>query len=982
MKSTWSVSLIPLCLALLVLSTALAPVSAQQAAPPAAAFTTASGRSVFWRGERVVLTLALPLPAAATATIRLNGPHAVSLPIFRGTLQPVGGTGYLNLLLPTQALGDGSYTATATLAGQTLECKFTLRETTPTSPAMILDESSGGVAPDARQVGLTGAINFMTDGRFNVTGYGMSENAQQLNGTFDNLADGKILFWNQDASRPFSFIPPHSSPKSDGEYLRRILLGNTIMMRYPAFAGQLFDYDHEGFYLEGANYANMSTYWGWGTLGGDLQKYLDIEEQALMDNYRKATGKEPVLNAEAAHLAAALHVPEGLGYFDLPTRRWAMEVAARTPRMPPAQLAALKDRAFSWYDYLMSINYGRYTNYLRELRALDPTLMHSTSNTINHSTPRQGGYHPLSYQPLDFRFVAVWDDQGGAPEHIYETQLAATLLNGDRRPEQPLWIDTVFGWQNGNHFRNTVQLVGRGGQGTGYSMEMGSNLGNHAVKDLQTNAPINQEMALNAHLMERFGGVFANAHPRTRLGLLYSKRQITITPYAQSYCDGMFKMLYLLSHVGLPPSLVTDEMLSAGLPAGMDTIIVLGQTEELPAQAMQGLRAFVAHGGRVIADSASTVRWDFLEHAEALDVPFRDLGHPYNMMTAYNRQDATTGVMRDLAAERCPKLRALLQPSIDNAPLDALTSDVAVATLQGGDGSFVTVTNDSLLDFARLFTRQQQNMASVQQLFVGHGIGAIGSWMPLRTDLLLSPALGSGSAIYDLFTMQQVVPLRRGGGRMLPCDLTGAPARIYAIYPTAVGVGRLSAVQTRERGRDDRPALSGDRRRLRPLAAVVPVEITLRTPKGEANATLYRATDAQGSLNESIASGLFDLPGTYELQVRQLLDGQGIACPSPCKAVPRSSATPLSGAVVRDPAGIRAFFAGRPELVVPVFDAGLQPMAEKVVDALTRQGVKARHLDGAAAGELYHRLYREGAGPAEQRCGGPRRGDRQGAIRQ
>ncbi len=116
-------------------------------------------------------------------------------------------------------------------------------------------------------------------------------------------------------------------------------------------------------------------------------------------------------------------------------------------------------------------------------------------------------------------------------------------------------------------------------------------------------------------------------------------------------------------------------------------------------------------------------------------MPFRDLGHPYNMMTAYNRQDATTGVMRAMAAERCPRLRALLQPAVDNVPLDAVNPDVAVATLQGGQGQFVAVTNDSLLDYARLFTRQQQNLASVQQLFVGHGIGAIGSWMPLRTNL-------------------------------------------------------------------------------------------------------------------------------------------------------------------------------------------------------------------------------------------------------
>lgn len=928
----------------LTLATAQPPAPTAPA-PPAPAFTTASGRSVFWRGERIICSLTAPMTEPAAVTVTLTGPRNVTLPLYRGQVQPVDGQGYLNLLLPTQTLGDGDYTVSAMLAGQPLTCKVSVRDTTVTSPGMIMDESSATVPPNSRLVGQTGAINFMTDGRFNVTWPTPSESPAQMNAIFDNLADSKLLFWNHDASRPFSFIPPHSSPFTDGEYLRRIMLGNTIMMRYPAFAGQLFDYDHEGFYLEGANYANMSTYWGWGNLNGDLQKYLDTEEQALIQNYRKVTGKEPVFGKESAQLSTALHIPEGMGYIDMPSRRWAYEVAARSPQMAPAQLAALKDRAFSWYDYLMSVNYGRYTNYLHELRALDPTLMHSTSNTINHSTPRQGGYHPTSYEPLDFRFVAVWDDQGGAPEHIYETQLAATLLNGNRRPEQPLWIDTVFGWQNGNHFRNTVQVMGRGGQGTGYSMEMGSNLSAHAAGDLQANAPANQEMALNAQLMERFGGLFANAHHTANLGLLYSKRQITITPYAQSYCDGSFKMLYLLSHIGLPPNLVTEEMLTAGVPKELDTIVVLGQTEELPEKAMQGLRAFVARGGRVIADTKSTVQWDFLEHSETLDLPFRDLGHPYNMFTAYNRQDATAGAMLSLAAERCPKLRALMQPSIANLPLDATNSEVAVSTLQGGAGTFVAVSNDSMLDYSKLFTKSQQLMASYQQLFVGHGIGAIGSWMPLRTNLLLCPTLSAGTAIYDLFTMQQVTPALKGGGRQLTCDLTGVPARIYAIYPAAVGAGRLSALQGVAAGETIDLRYQVTDAKGAPLAGVVPVEITLFAPDKQVKTTLFRATDAQGILNEQITTGLFDASGDYSLQVRQLLDGQGSSLPVLVKAGAAPKGSLVAGAMVRDPAAIRKFFDSKPEIVVPMFDPALQPLVEKVVTGLVRKGVKAREWD-------------------------------------
>jgi hypothetical protein len=922
-------------------STNVAPVPAE------ATLVTASGRQVFWRGEQVGVSFTTPLAAPAEAVVTLAPAGQAGVPVYRGKLSPVAGVARLHLLLPSERLGDGTYTATAQIGDTKTAVTFTVRETTVASPGMVLNEL--GVAPQARQVSQSAEVDFMA----HLFTHEKGPDAAAEKEKFDQLADGGMLLWSHDASRELSFTPPFSSPTTDGEYRRRLVLGNTYRMRYPAFAGSIFDYDHYGIGIEDYAFNVQSGWYGsypWWTMGPQYQQYLDVQQRALADTFKQETGFEPFTAADTLKLAAAVKSPEGMGYIDQPTRRWAGEIAARSPAVDATELAKLKTRGTAWFDNLMALNARRYTGYLASLRGLDPTLVHSTANTVNHSTPRGGNYHPGAYEPLDFRFVAVWDDQGGAPEHIYETPLAATLLNGNRRPGQPLWIDTVFNMHGmpGVHFRNSLMLAGLGAQGTGYSFEMNSSLsyGDRGRKMLEANSPQSQEAALSGRLMRQFGGVLAEATPSPRVGLLYSKRQIAMTPYAQSYTDGMFKMLYVLAHVGLTPVLVTEEMLAgaAPLPESLDAVLVLGQHEALPPAAIKGLEAFADRGGRVIADTTSAVTWPFLERAAALDIPFRDLGHPWNMNAAYNRGDETVGDLRALAATRGPQLRTLLQDAIHHVPLEGSDPDVAVCTLAGGKAQFVTVANDSALDLGQLFSDEAKRSGILQRFLSSaeHGRQVTSSWMPLTASLRLSPSLGDDAAIYDLFTRTRVQPVRRGGARTVACDLTAMPGRMYAIYPAPVGAGTLTARQKLKAGEMLAVRYQATDGQGAALAAVVPVELTLRTPQGEPLLTLYRATRADGVLTAELPTGAFLKSGDYRVEARQLLDGSGAAVPVTVQAGAMPQASVAAVATVRDPAAVRRFLAGKPELVVPVFDAALLPVAEKVVAGLKKQGVAAR----------------------------------------
>ncbi len=932
-----------------------APPAAPAPAPAPATLVTSSGRQVFWRGEAIGLSFDAPLaaPAPATVTVRL-GANGQPLPVFRGPLTVANGRGALHLLLPSGALGNGVYTATASAESAKADVTFTVRDTVVTSPGMIGDDSCGWqpLAASSRLAKQTAYFAFMNGGPFDFTGARSSGSPAEWNHVFDQYADQQILFWLQDSTRPMSFCPPHSSPNTDGEYLRRMVLGQTCLLRYPAFAGYLFDYDPTGFLDK---QAQLTTYWQWGKLREDLATYMKSQEDALRANFKKDTGSDAPTPAELMRLAAAVGSPEAMGYIDLPTRRWATQVAARSPQLDAKELAALRDRSFAWYDKLMTLSQKRYETYLAGLPA---GLANSTSNTINHCTPRDGGYHPASYAPLPFRFSSVWDDQGGAPEHIYETALAATLLGTGKPATTPLWIDTVFGWLNGHHFRNTLLLVGRGAQGTGYSSEMGCNLGANARAMLGGNSDKNQEVAANGLLMERLGALFAAAQPLPRVGILYSKRQISMTPYAQSYVDGSFKMQYLLSHTGLTPCLVTEEMLAAsGVPQSVKAIVVLRQSEEMPAPAQAGLAKFAAAGGLVAADTASTVKWDFLKRDAALDLPFWDLGHPYNMLTAYDRQDATICDLRKLAAERCPRLRALLQGVLRTLPLDCTNPDVGLAELQGGAATFVVVTNDAQLDLSQLFTPEQRRTSAYQSLLVGHGTGALGSWMPLATELLLAPELAElipfdsrpinprsyrRGVVYDLLRQVQVTPATRGGAAAIPCDMTTLPGGLYAVYPGPVGGGTLTLPTTVAAGETVRVEYHATHALVGPMPAVVPVEVRLLRPDGQAHFACFRATDATGAAAIDLPTGALDPAGSYAVEVRQLLDGRGVRHTVKVKAGPGIAAAAAPAVAVRNPQALAEFLKAKRELVIPVFDAAMKPFAESAAAALTKRGVKAR----------------------------------------
>lgn len=906
--------------------------------------STGSGRRVFWRGEVIDVLVRAPLVTEARAEVTLSSSHGASWIVFTGTLKPVAGSAAIMLRLPTTMLGDDDFTVTLRLGTQIASTTVQVRDGQADSAGMFVDGPTADLpmqrmtwlAPLVRQ---TTRMDIMTMPLMGVTPYAGSAAPlwqQTVNG-FDTMMAGRMLYWIQDSSRPTSFVPPYSAPTTHGEYTRRLLLDSVLYGRFPAYAGQVFDYDPTGYAVDQGKF--LTGYWGWNDLVPDVLAYFSQSREALRAEFTAATGLKPPSSSEIMRLGAALGFAEAIGFIDSATERWSVQIAARSLKLGDAELAELKSRCQSWFAYLTGMNKRRYAAYMAAQKPFDPNLAYTTCNTINHCAPRDGGNHPTSYEPLDVRFVQVWDDQAGNPEHIYETALAATLLGAHRRADQPLWVVPHLGY-NGSHFRNMMLAVGRGSSAAGCLLEGGTiteleKAGGGASDKIR-------EMAMAGQFIQRLGGAIAQARPVQRVGMLYSERQIAMTPYAQGAIDGWYKIMFVLARAGLTPYPITENMLASGLPGELEAIVVVNQSEALPDAALKGLEAFAARGGSVLMDTQSTVAWPFATRSASLDVPRRDAGHPFNATAPVDRNDASVSELRRLAAERGPKLRALLQPQVSSLALDSVGSEASAMELRGGEATFVAVANDAYLDLAELFSRDEKRRPEYPLIFTEHGYGVLGSWLPLHAELIVGPKVPTGAAIYDTLTRTRVTLEDRLGSRRVSCDLSSIMGRFYAIYPRPVGAGVLSATQRVEAGADVVCRYQVHDAEGKTLAAVVPVELTLSAADGTVRRTLYRATNAQGVLDERIPTSAGDAAGTNSLSVRQQLDGQGVTLP-----ITVAAAKPVQAAVaplitVRDPQAIRRWLAGKPEILVLVRDEAGKAIAAQAVAAIAKLGGTAR----------------------------------------
>ena len=361
----------------------------------------------------------------------------------------------------------------------------------------------------------------------------------------------------------------------------------------------------------------------------------------------------------------------------------------------------------------------------------------------------------------------------------------------------------------------------------------------------------------------------------------------------------------------MPASYVTEEDLFSGAADEHRVLITAGLTYARP-KTVDALEEFIADGGAVIIDADSTVE---IDGAHQLSFSFVDWfsrsrrGHElYQDYSDRRRFD-------EYVRPHLPELREALKPHVQ--PVAECDNPMFMVTEQGADaGRYIWAVNMA----------QQDRMEETGE-----------RWHLVDSSANLTLPPGDYVA-YDVFNQHRL------DDRDLELDLAKGDAALFALLPRAVEGVDLAATRW-----DDKPALQlslevhgaeGEA-----IDAVIPLQVRIIQPDGSVFRDLSRAT-RHGRFSEDLPVGSITMPGTWTIEVTELLSGRSASAEVLVRRDIRRIASSAEAEVI-DPDRIAGAFRPDPsrpggeEILVLYGDDDHRAAAEELADVLAQEGLDA-----------------------------------------
>ena len=853
-------------------------------------------RANYVRGEQVPITL-LPGDAAATPTLSLRGTDGKTIAIWKGDVKSP-----TDLWLDSAKLAPGAYTLL--VDGAETACTFRLVSPLRRSPGIQTDEGSMDKAKIDPESGVSGVFHCSADD--GLTGE-----------IFDQRLALGAMSWRNESTRPTSFVPVRDAYQVEFDrYRRRLQVVAQQCARFPAFGGTWFDWDPTGMAAGNMLY----TYWQWGDQTETLRKYVKVRVDALGEDFTRRTGLKPVSREEYDRYMTYTGKRSDLPTISSAGQDALFKKGQEGNKLSPEERADIQKRLRAWTLYITNRFHDTYVGYTAALRPIDPTLTYSTSINLDHAPVYEGQYAPSAYEPLDFGYMSAWNDQVSWPDYPYQAAFSAAMIRANS-PDKPIWISTSSGigagGMPGELLRCLGHVAGMGGQGIGTAFEGFSSLfggmSGTAWEKIKGTPKADEILGVRDWLA-RFGSVFANSRPDSRVGILFSRTQTVEKRANINYGSAPWTMLYTMSRAGRTPSIVTEEMIAKGRLADYKALILMAHTVELPQEVNDALAAFVRGGGKLIADENTTVQLSGMTIAH-VKFPYIFRGKPFNggeaNVTGPTSQDAD--VRYQTYCKPLVEALGTTGQGVLSAELDSWTT---LHQLDGGqDVKYILAVNDSWN------TRHTD-------------------WQGVKTTLKPTAAMSADAVVFDLTDEKQTER------DPVPCDLTATTARIYAITARPAQMN-VSATQSVAVGQDLGVRVGFTDPAGRPLQGVLPFQIKLTDGANTVAFDLYRATDNKGQFAWRWTVPFNAPAGQWTLVVHSQLNGQEISLPVtiPAAESPTLASAGSDPAIIRTPAPIAALLRdAKREIVIPVFpeQADLLPQAEKLVASIKALGGNAR----------------------------------------
>lgn len=405
-----------------------------------------------------------------------------------------------------------------------------------------------------------------------------------------------------------------------------------------------------------------------------------------------------------------------------------------------------------------------------------------------------------------------------------------------------------------------------------------------------------------------------------------SGKEMNINAYniGGDYKEAVLTAHYALARCGYPAHILHERILGRGILANYKTLVIVGQTFPLAADAQAAIESFVRDGGQIIVDKSTTID---LPGAIVADVKLAGLSYRWSALflqdakTFKTPREAsyfkTNHFMDEPVRQAVAPLKAALRRTRSQPRLESDSDELLAERHQAGEGFLALVAsgNEKLPEIGEEEEYWIYNYAPLEASFKLESLpeqcvvyaleGA--DWS--RTSKLADPQAAI-EASFEPAEMKLYL--------VAPREPTGLAA-------TAVADGGQIRVEAD----------------LKNLKMPWPLTLTLTDPAGKVRYKVYRATTAAGTYRERFPLGSNAAPGRYTVSLSSPLAGLAAEATVDYQPQP-AAAQPIAGAVrVFDEDVIRHFLAGKPELTIAYGAAAHKPLAEKLAAALSQHGLKA-----------------------------------------
>ncbi len=391
----------------------------------------------------------------------------------------------------------------------------------------------------------------------------------------------------------------------------------------------------------------------------------------------------------------------------------------------------------------------------------------------------------------------------------------------------------------------------------------------------------------------------------------------------ETYKQSVLGAHQALSRAGYAAHILHEEIVIRGALAHYKTLIVVGQTFELPPPVRAAIETFVSTGGRVVIDKTTTVA---IKDALVTDGNFRDLHNRWSALFALDPKKfrsakeasyfRTNYFMDEAARSAARPLKARMKLLPARPVFESDSIELGGERHVGGEGALYMILNGHealppIQDSQKYFL---YNYASYSARYRLRGIAPTSVVYRIEgTDWKTVARIANPSA----FEQRDFQP-----GEM----------KLYLVAPRAPKGIALDAKIDRSH-----VVITA---RLRNLKMPWPITVSITKPDGTEATKIYRATDASGSFTESFPLGSNAMPGLYRVSVTSPIENLAANTTvhfARTEVVP----TPLDRVRIFDADVIRRFFAGRPSVIIALGNDSQRPTAEKLALALEAAGISA-----------------------------------------